>query len=54
MLTFEVWTPDAAGKPLKKVSIADNHWGGIVSPYVASGTTVTVDVPAGKLTLNTN
>ncbi|WP_328876827.1 hypothetical protein [Streptomyces sp. NBC_00299] len=53
-LTFEVWTADAAGNPLKKVSIADNEWGVIVSPYVASGTTVTVDVPVGKLALNTN
>jgi hypothetical protein len=32
-LTFEVWTADAAGTPLKKVSIADNEWGVIVSPY---------------------
>lgn len=53
-LTFEVWTADAAGNPLKKVSIADNEWGVIVSPYVESGTTVTVDVPEGKLALNTN
>ncbi|MEU5915232.1 hypothetical protein [Streptomyces sp. NPDC047141] len=53
-LTFEVWTADAAGKPLKKVSIADNEWGVIVSPYVASATTVTADVPVGKLALNTN
>ncbi|MDI3390129.1 hypothetical protein QIS99_28645 [Streptomyces sp. B-S-A8] len=53
-LTFEVWTSDAAGNPLKKVSIADNQWGVIVSPYVASGTTVTADVPVGKLALNTN
>ncbi|OKJ63473.1 hypothetical protein AMK27_11330 [Streptomyces sp. CB02009] len=53
-LTFEVWTADAAGKPLKKVPIADNEYGVIVSPYVATGTTVTVDVPVGKLALNTN
>ncbi|MFF2302861.1 hypothetical protein ACFVVP_10205 [Streptomyces sp. NPDC058128] len=53
-LTFEVWTADAAGKPLKKVPIADNEYGVIVSPYVATGTTVTVDVPVGKVALNTN
>ncbi|MFJ8469801.1 hypothetical protein [Streptomyces swartbergensis] len=51
-LTFEVWTADAAGNPLKKVSIDDNEWGVIVSPYVASGSTVTVDVPVGKLALS--
>ncbi|MGW4201019.1 hypothetical protein [Streptomyces sp. NPDC004726] len=34
--------------------VGDNPYGVIVSPYVASGSTVTVDVPAGKLSLNTN
>ncbi|MFH8410558.1 hypothetical protein ACH4FX_38155 [Streptomyces sp. NPDC018019] len=53
-LTFEVWTADAAGKPKTKAKIADNEYGVIVSPDVASGSTVTVDVPAGKLSMNTN
>ncbi|MFE9992825.1 hypothetical protein ACFYRK_38945 [Streptomyces sp. NPDC005381] len=53
-LTFEVWTADAAGNPKAKVKIDDNEYGVIVSPFVASGSTVTVDVPAGKLALNTN
>ncbi|MET8450232.1 hypothetical protein [Streptomyces sp. NPDC005209] len=53
-LTFEVWTADAAGKPKTKVKLNDSEYGVIVSPYVASGSLVTVDVPAGKLSLNTN
>ncbi|MFF4013754.1 hypothetical protein [Streptomyces sp. NPDC001843] len=53
-LTFEVWTADAAGKPKTKVKLNDSEYGVIVSPYVASGSTVTVDVPAGKLSMNTN
>ncbi|MFD5074411.1 hypothetical protein [Streptomyces sp. NPDC058371] len=53
-LTFEVWTADAAGNPKTKVKIDDNEYGVIVSPFVASGSTVTVDVPAGKLAMNTN
>ncbi|MCX5083992.1 hypothetical protein ACFC18_40195 [Streptomyces sp. NPDC056121] len=53
-LTFEVWTADAAGKPKTKVKLNDSEFGVIVSPYVASGTLVTVDVPAGRLSLNTN
>ncbi|MYQ52413.1 hypothetical protein GTW41_14375 [Streptomyces sp. SID4941] len=36
-LTFEVWTADAAGKPVTKVKLNDSTYGVIVSPYVASG-----------------
>ncbi|MFD5110290.1 hypothetical protein [Streptomyces cinereoruber] len=53
-LSFEVWTADAAGKPVTKVKPNDSTYGVIVSPYVASGGTAKVDVPAGKLALNTN
>ncbi|MFB7356119.1 hypothetical protein [Streptomyces gardneri] len=47
-LTFEVWTADGT-TPKTKVKISDNEYGVIVSPYVASGTTVSVSVPLGKL-----
>ncbi|MFK4228096.1 hypothetical protein [Streptomyces sp. NPDC019890] len=50
-LTFEVWTADAAGKPKTKVTISDNEYGVIVSPYVASGTTVSVNA-VGRLQTN--
>ncbi|MFF0067177.1 hypothetical protein ACFYRC_37915 [Streptomyces sp. NPDC005279] len=53
-LTFEVWTADAAGTPKTKVKLNDSEFGVIVSPYMASGSPVTVDVPAGRLSLNTN
>ncbi|WP_329432086.1 hypothetical protein OG564_03855 [Streptomyces sp. NBC_01280] len=53
-LTFEVWTADAAGKPVTKVKLNDTTYGVIVSPYVASGSLVTVDVPPGKLSLHQN
>ncbi|NED32234.1 hypothetical protein [Streptomyces sp. SID8499] len=54
-LTFEVWTADASGNPVTKVNLTDaNPYGVLVSPYVASGSTATVDVPAGKLSLNKN
>lgn len=54
-LTFEVWTADASGNPVTQVNLTDaNPYGVLVSPYVASGSTATVDVPAGKLSLNKN
>ncbi|MFF1760990.1 hypothetical protein [Streptomyces sp. NPDC058266] len=53
-LTFEVWTADAAGNPKTKVMLNDSQYGVIVSSYVASGSTATVEVPAGKLSLNQN
>ncbi|MFC5654277.1 hypothetical protein [Streptomyces nogalater] len=53
-LTFEVWTANAAGEPVAKVKLNDSTYGVIVSPYVESGGTATVDVPVGKLALNTN
>ncbi len=48
--TFEVWTADAAWKPVSKVKLSDtNEYGVLVSGYVASGKPTSVDVPKGKL-----
>ncbi|WP_226599130.1 TNT domain-containing protein [Streptomyces violascens] len=53
--TFEVWTADAAWKPVKKVNLTDaNKYDVLVSGYVAAGQAASVKVDPGKLTNNTN